>query len=437
MERLHVLIRAARQLIASMAGFVGSSGTIVGLLLTGYLAILTVLGVRSRPPSSGTPDDCVESASTRFVVLVPAHDEASIIDDALRAFERLEYPSDLFDVHVVADNCTDATADLVELSPWHVHVRDDLGSPGKGAALNWLFDRLASESFDVAVIVDADTELDPGFLRALDRTFTAGAEVAQGYYSVRDPHESAGAAVRFMALAARHHLRPAGRMRIGGSCGLFGNGMAFRRNVLERHRWTGHLIEDMELQVELLVDDDIRVRYVPDAALVAEIPDNIESATSQNRRWERGRMVLARDATPALLRSMAGSRPSRQLALVDATLDLLVPPISVLGVVHTSSAAVGSIAMIAGNRQGAKILAVNGVLVALLTGHLVAALWSVRAPRAVYSGLRALPRMVIWKAGLWLSVLRDDDVGWERTERNRARLASPAPPARPRSDRIE
>lgn len=424
MLRSRGVLRTSVHLIASAAGLASGAGTIVGSVLTGYLGILTVLGIRSRPPSNGTPVDRAQTPSTRFVVLVPAHDEEAIIADALRALERLDYPSNLFDVHVVADNCTDATVDVVELSPWNVHARDDLESPGKGAALNWLFDRLESESFDVAVIVDADTELHPGFLLALDRTFTAGAEVAQGYYSVRDPHESTGAAVRYMALAARHHLRPAGRTRFGGSCGLFGNGMAFRRDVLERHRWTGHLIEDMELQIELLLDDDIRVVYVPDAELMAEIPDNIESATSQNRRWERGRLVLARDAVPALVRSLVGSRPSRRLALIDATFDLLVPPISVLGFVHCSSATLGSIAMITGNRHGSKLVVANGILVGLLTGHLLVALWSVRAPRSVYSGLRALPRMVIWKSRLWVSVLGSDDVEWERTERNRARGAA-------------
>lgn len=419
-----------RTVIGRPAALLAAGGSAVGGAATGYLSLLTVLGAASR--RSAVPVDADTTAPrTRFLAMIPAHDEAASIAETLAAFERVHYPRSHFDVHVVADNCTDETAEIVRSAGWHVHERT--GAPGKGAALNWLFDRVRREPFDVAVIVDADTSVTPGFLRALDRAFADGAVVAQGYYSVRDPHESVGAATRFMALAARHHLRPAGRARLGGSCGLFGNGMAFRRDVLERHRWTGHLIEDMELQIELLLADDVRVRYVPDAELVAEIPDNLDSATPQNRRWERGRVVLAGAAVPRLLRALRGGSATRRVALLDATCDLLVPPISVLGGVHIASFGLGAVAAAAGNAQGRRLAVVNGALATFLAGHVAVALWSVRAPRAVYAAVTQLPRMLVWKCRLWLGVLRDGEVAWERTERNRevpdARSERPPSPA--------
>lgn len=405
-----------RSLVGGLSALLAGAGTAAGGAATGYLSVLTLLGV-ARRRSNGTAS-AGAAAHTRFVVMIPAHDEVASIAETLAAFDRVDYPRTHFDVHVVADNCSDGTAEVVRASRWHVHERT--GSPGKGEALNWLFDRIRSERFDVAVIVDADTSITPGFLRALDRAFVDGAVVAQGYYSVRDPHESVGAATRFMALAARHHLRPAGRARLGGSCGLFGNGMAFRRDVLERHRWTGHLIEDMELQIELLLVDDLRVRYVPDAELVAEIPDNLDSATSQNRRWERGRVLLAKSAVPRLVRALPAGDRSRRVALLDATCDLLVPPISVLGGVHVGSLGLGTVAAVAGNRRGGGLVVVNGLLTILLAVHVAVALWAVRAPRSVYAAATQLPRMMIWKCRLWLGVLRDADVAWQRTERNRA-----------------
>ncbi len=426
-------MRSARDFMRTMVGgptvLLAGLGTLAGGAATAYLSVLTLLGAARRRPD----DPIFGVPRTRFAVLVPAHDEAASISATLEAFERVDYPRPLFDVHVVADNCTDATADVVRASSWQVHERTEPDAPGKGHALNWLFDRLHGEQFDVVVIVDADTEVAPGFLRALDRAFADGAEVAQGYYSVRDPHESAGASTRFMALAARHHLRPAGRTRLGGSCGLFGNGMAFRRPVLERHRWTGHLIEDMELQVELLLVDDVRVTYVPDATLVAEIPDNLESATPQNRRWERGRLILARAAVPRLARALRASGAARRRALVDAACDLLVPPISVLGVIHLGSAAAGTVAAAAGTRHGRSLAVGNVVLLGLLTGHVGVALWAVRAPRQVYAALFDLPGMVLWKCRLWVNILQDSDVAWERTERNNERVADAS--RRPMHDR--
>ena len=160
-------------------------------------------------------------------------------------------------MHVVADNCSDRTAEIVRAHGRRVHERDapDDAGQGPGAELAARSARCASgdADFDVAVVVDADTIVDPGFLRAMDDTFRRGAVAAQGYYSVRDPDVSPAAGVRYAALACRHHLRPLGRRRLGASCGLYGNGMAFRRDLLRRRRWTGHLVEDAEFQNELLV----------------------------------------------------------------------------------------------------------------------------------------------------------------------------------------
>ena len=126
-----------------------------------YLLVLTVAGLlpRKRRPESGAPE-------TRFAILVPAHDEEAGIGRTLKAFETLDYPSELFSVHVVADNCADATADVVRQSPWTVHERTAPDDPGKGPALNWLLDRLVAsgDPFDAIVIVDADTTVDSGFL---------------------------------------------------------------------------------------------------------------------------------------------------------------------------------------------------------------------------------------------------------------------------------
>ena len=78
-----------------------------------------------------------------------------------------------------------------------------------------------------------DTTLETGFLAAMDAAFAdEDVAVAQGFYGVRETEESPAAALRYAALACRHHLRPLGRTRLGGSSGLFGNGMAFRRDVI-------------------------------------------------------------------------------------------------------------------------------------------------------------------------------------------------------------
>jgi cellulose synthase/poly-beta-1,6-N-acetylglucosamine synthase-like glycosyltransferase len=385
-------------------------------LFAGYLGVISVAGT-SRARTRSTPG----SRRTRFVILVPAHNEGAVIADAVRSLKQLAYDAHLFQVHVVADNCSDDTADIVRSLGCHVHERGDTVNPGKGPALNWLFDRVdASEfDFDVTVVVDADSIVDPEFLSAMDHAFANGAIVAQGFYSVREPEASAAAGLRFSALACRHHLRPLGRSRLGASVGLYGNGMAFERTVLRRRRWSGHLVEDAEFQMELLLNDGVLVTYVPDARLEAEMPKSLEAATSQNARWERGRIEVARRYVPTLVHRLGRGPMRRRIAFVDAIADLLVPPLSVLVLLQTVSLAGNLASSVAGSPRARRRSLLDAIALSTVVLHVVAGLRAVGAPRSVYASLSGAPRMIAWKLGVWLRALGPgSEVTWQRTQRN-------------------
>ena len=389
-------------------------------MLSGYLGLVTISALTRPGQADGAP-----SASTRrFVILVPAHNEEAGITRALRSFDVLDYPTELFGVHVVADNCTDATAAVVRSAGYECHDRSGSAQPGKGPALNWLLDRLIDRGvlFDSVVIVDADTSLDPEFLRHIAAAMDAGATVAQGFYGVRDVAGSSSSALRYAALACRHHLRPLGRTRLGGSSGLYGNGMAFDRDLMSGRRWSGHLTEDMEFQMDLVLDGR-RVAYVPGARLEAEMPGSLETSTSQNERWELGRIQVARTYLPRFLdRLRQGANPGRAADL-DAIFDLLVPPLSVL-VIADAAVTLGSVAacVLRGRPIDKVNLAISGAASVALVVHVFGGLRSVRAPRIVYRSLLQAPQMIAWKTLLYLRVLRKpEEVTWQRTTRDSSR----------------
>lgn len=400
-------------------------------MLSTYLGVVTCAALAA--PGNGsrarvaTP---VSEGHRRYAILVPAHNEAAVIEQALKSLAALDYPAGRFAVHVVCDNCTDATAEIVRRCGFNAHERNDPDNAGKGPALNWLYDRLVTQDvpFDVIVILDADTSVEPDFLRYMDDAFGRGAVAAQGFYGVRDPDGSTSAGLRYAALACRHHLRALGRTRIGGSCGLYGNGMAFDAALMRRHRWSGHLTEDMEFQNELLVDGH-RVMYVPGAAIAAEMPDTLDASAGQNQRWELGRMQMAKRYVPLLARRAVGRASSTRIADADGVLDHLVPPLSVL-VMANGAAAVASLGLRVVRRGrldrfNVWLSAASGVVIIL---HVVAGLWTANAPRSVYRALAQAPKMVLWKVGLWRRLLvKPEDVTWTRTARNAATPAQGEP----------
>ena len=388
-------------------------------LPVGYLASLTVIAwiVRDRSHVRTGSHEPI----TRFAVIIPAHNEAATMPTMLASLASLDYPASLVTVHLIADNCADATASLAAAAGVEVHERFDPRNPGKGPALNWLMDRLVDrgDRFDAAVFVDADTSVSPHFLDALDRRFRAGAVAVQGHYGVRDAFTSTSTTLRYCALAGRHHLRPLARTALGGSCGLFGNGMALERELAINRRWTDHLVEDMEFQVELFLEG-VHVDYEPNALIEAEMPDTLTSSASQHQRWELGRLDIARRYVPKLGRLITRDTTRRRLAACDMVADLVTPPLSLVAMATASSAVAGSAAACFAPSRTTRLNAVISVtLMTLLVLHVTTALRLIDAPREAYRALLHAPRLAAWKAGLLIRSLgRTGSADWTRTRRN-------------------
>ena len=214
-------------------------------------------------------------------------------------------------------------------------------------------------------------------------------------------------------------MRALGRTRLGGSCGLFGNGMAFDAAVLRGRQWSGHLTEDMEYQNELLLAGT-RVVYAPGASIEAEMPDTLQGATGQNERWELGRLQMAKRYVPRLARRVAQRSSPTRRADIDAVLDHLVPPLSVLALLN--AATLGSatlLRLLSRRRRGGTALALSSAGSAVVVGHVIAGLWTSDAPAWVYRSLSDAPKAVLWKARLWQRMVTSPTgVAWNRTARN-------------------
>jgi 1,2-diacylglycerol 3-beta-glucosyltransferase len=390
-------------------------------VFAGYLLILTVAATKA----ARTTPLSTEKATHRFLILIPAHNEERLLPSVLENLNRLDYPTTQYEIHVVADNCTDQTANVARQGGAIAHERSDTTRRGKGFALEWLLHRLwdAETPHEALVILDADTVVSSNFLRVMDARLSNGEQVIQAYYAVRDPARSWAVSIRYIALAAIHYLRPLGRMVLGGSAGLKGNGMVFAAEAMKKHQWSAHLTEDIEFHMQLVLAGG-RVTFAPDAIVEAEMPDSLHSAQTQNARWERGRVEMARRYIPPLWReawkAFGAYQGRRAYLFFDAIAEHIIPPFSILIAANMLCLFValilppGSYPLL----KTTNLLLGSGVLFGQIV-YTFASLRLVRAPQKIYFALLYAPIFVLWKIGLYFRVFfKADQREWVRTARN-------------------
>ncbi len=322
---------------------------------------------------------------------MPAHDEEALLTRLLASLAGQEYPADLYAVHVIADNCGDATAALARAAGVAVHERDEPESPGKGQAIAWLLPRLPATASDAYVFVDADSIVEPGFLAALARELDAGHLALQASYRVADPERAPLVTLRALAFALMHELRGRGKARLGLSCGIWGNGFVLRREALERVAWQSFSgVEDAEQHL-LLVLAGLRVAFVPEARVYGDMPASFRAAGSQQRRWEAGRLALLR-CYGLRLAVAAGRR--RDGAAAAALFELALPPLSLL---LSAEVVLAALAWTLGSAE-ARLVALAapvGLLFYVAVGFRLSGL----RPRS-YLALLHAPGYVLWKVAL-------------------------------------
>lgn len=389
-----------------------------------YLAVLSVaaLAVQWRTASSRRSAIRCEATTTddaeqlpRFAILIPAHNEAAVLEAALTSITSVDYPPERFTPMVIADNCTDETATLARHMGVEVYERSDDEQRAKGFALRWMIEKLLKENaaYDAYVIVDADSRISSNFLRRMAETLAGGAQVAQGQYRVHNGDDGWTAGLRAVAFALFNHLRPLGRSYFGWSAGLKGNGMCFRREVFDALGWESYsLAEDAEYHLRL-VDAGIHVAYVPDAIVSTEMPTSLRQAQSQQTRWERGRIDLVRACFGPLLR---GFLRDHDLARLDVAMEIVLPPLSlVAGLTLLYIVLAGMFAW------WPDVLLAFVLCIALGIHILIGAALARLSRRAYFSLLRA-PLFIAWKCWIYLSalggaLLRRGGKPWVRTER--------------------
>lgn len=247
-----------------------------------------VLVVLSRKPKQ-----LVAKKNHRYAVVVSARNESAVIGDLIHSIKVQNYPAELIDVFVIADNCTDNTADVAREAGAIVFKRFNTEQVGKGYALDYGFkiirSQYADRGYEAYFVFDADNVLDVNYFREMNKTFDNGAKASTSYRNSKNYDSnwiSAGYAVWFLREAK--FLNQA-RLMLNTSCAVSGTGFFIAADIIEKNDgWRWHLLtEDIEFSANSILEG-IRIAYTPTAVLYDEQPVTFRDSWNQRFRWAKG-----------------------------------------------------------------------------------------------------------------------------------------------------
>lgn len=287
--------------------------TLMLAVLYVYQAFYVVVGLlrRKRP--------LTQQAQTlhRYAVLISARNEEEVIGELIESLKHQDYPQELLDIYVIADNCTDATAQAARDAGAIVYERFDRVRVGKGYAMDWFFHRLKEqgkdECYDGYFVFDADNIVDPAFVREMNNVFDSGDYAAITCYRNSKNYDSnwisAGYSLWFLREARFLNFS---RMQMGTGCAISGTGFLVSAQVVrDNDGWPYHLLtEDIQFSIDCAVQGR-RIGYCDKAVVYDEQPTTFQQSWNQRMRWSKGFYQVAARYLGALLRGCFTQKKGR------------------------------------------------------------------------------------------------------------------------------
>ncbi|RTZ17425.1 glycosyltransferase [Vibrio aquaticus] len=256
-----------------------------------------------------------------YRIIIPAHNEAEIIKPTLAKL-KAELGC-LSHVVVIADNCTDDTADLAREQGAFVVERHHATLKGKGYALDAGIQAVSDSAPDTVVVFDADCEFTEGSCKQLILKSQRTDSVVQSLYLMKAPIQApVKTRIAEFAWLVKNLVRPLGLSKFGINCQLQGSGMAFPWRVFEKVSFaSGSIVEDLELGIKLNNLDE-NITFDVSSQVISFFPSSGQGSETQRMRWEHGHMASIAILPSAMLSALKRGR----LKSCFTALDAMIPP---------------------------------------------------------------------------------------------------------------
>ena len=343
--------------VINMLGIVGQVFQYALLVIFAYYFIISVFGwiKRKEEPAENYPP------VNKFAIIIAAHNEERVISSIVRNMKELNYPKDMYDIFVIADNCNDRTAALARENGALVHERFDEVKKGKGYSMEWMFKRLFAmeKQYDAVCIFDADNLASKNFLMEMNKQLSKGHKVIQGYLDSKNPGDTWVSGNYSIAYWISNRIFQLPRYYLGFSCALGGTGFAMSTEVLKDIGWGATcLTEDLEFSLKLVLKG-MKISWSHEAVVYDEKPLKMAQSWRQRKRWMQGHCDCAGRFLGKLLKKTV---KDRDRVALDSAMYLIQPFVIVanglnlaisivyllfgLGSMHVNSSSVSFIALV-------------------------------------------------------------------------------------------
>lgn len=262
----------------------------------------------------------------RFGILIAARNESAVIGELIKSIRKQNYPAENIHLFVVADNCTDNTADIVRKAGGTVYERNNLEKIGKGYALNFGFKHILSDptiEVDAFVVLDADNLLNENYIFEINKVYDQGYRASTSYRNSKNYAQNwitAGYGLWFLR-EAEFLNRP--RMVLGNSCAISGTGFMLSGDLIkENEGWHYHtLTEDIEFSVSSALRRE-KIGYAGRAELYDEQPFTFKQSWDQRLRWAKGFYQVLGRYGKQLFTGVFRSKDTERFSIYDMTMTI-------------------------------------------------------------------------------------------------------------------
>ena len=291
------------------------------------------------------PKKFIAAKQHRFAVVISARNESNVIGNLISSIRAQKYPEKLVDIFVIADNCTDNTAEVAKAAGAIVYERFNKTQVGKGYALDWMFKIIekdySDKGYEGYIIFDADNVLDRNYIAEMNKVFDGGYRIITSYRNSKNYETNwitAGYSLWFLREA--RYLNNA-RMQLNTSCAISGTGFLISAEVIRKNNgWIHHLLtEDIEFTTDSIIHGE-KIGYCDSAILYDEQPTKFSQSYDQRLRWAKGFYQVFKNYGLKLVKGIfKGSfacfdmlmtlMPAMLLTLVSVLLNIVAIPIGI------------------------------------------------------------------------------------------------------------